>query len=230
MALIKCYECEREISDQAPACPHCGAPDETGRLLHEKEARKQMMKELSARQREIDAGEARELLREKESEKERRWKERQEKYPLWTLYTSLRGRISRKTLWLRLIVPISALNLVAARIDISLEETYGDGLRWGSFLCFLISFWPSIVGLVKRLHDRDMTGKHIAALFGSLALLGYSTDLIMRGVENEGFVIIPILGMFVWIGYVTYLEIPMFFLRGTHGPNSYGPDPLQGGK
>jgi len=27
-ALIKCYECEKEISDKAPACPHCGAPKE----------------------------------------------------------------------------------------------------------------------------------------------------------------------------------------------------------
>ena len=26
MALIKCYECSKEISDKAPACPHCGAP------------------------------------------------------------------------------------------------------------------------------------------------------------------------------------------------------------
>jgi hypothetical protein len=26
MALIKCYECEKEISDKAPACPHCAAP------------------------------------------------------------------------------------------------------------------------------------------------------------------------------------------------------------
>lgn len=26
MALIKCPECEREISDQAPTCPHCGVP------------------------------------------------------------------------------------------------------------------------------------------------------------------------------------------------------------
>jgi rRNA maturation endonuclease Nob1 len=25
MALIPCYECEKEISDQAPACPHCGS-------------------------------------------------------------------------------------------------------------------------------------------------------------------------------------------------------------
>ena len=28
MALVKCYECEKEISDKAPACPHCGAPKE----------------------------------------------------------------------------------------------------------------------------------------------------------------------------------------------------------
>jgi hypothetical protein len=28
MALIKCYECEKEISDKAAACPHCGAPKE----------------------------------------------------------------------------------------------------------------------------------------------------------------------------------------------------------
>ena len=26
MALINCRECERAISDQAPACPNCGAP------------------------------------------------------------------------------------------------------------------------------------------------------------------------------------------------------------
>jgi hypothetical protein len=29
MVLIPCYECEREISDQAAACPHCGAPKST---------------------------------------------------------------------------------------------------------------------------------------------------------------------------------------------------------
>lgn len=26
MALIECLECRREISDRAPACPHCGMP------------------------------------------------------------------------------------------------------------------------------------------------------------------------------------------------------------
>lgn len=32
MALTNCSECNKEISDQAPACPHCGAPS----LLHKK--------------------------------------------------------------------------------------------------------------------------------------------------------------------------------------------------
>ncbi len=27
MVLIKCYECKKEISDGAKACPHCGAPN-----------------------------------------------------------------------------------------------------------------------------------------------------------------------------------------------------------
>jgi len=26
MALIKCFECRKEISEKAKACPHCGAP------------------------------------------------------------------------------------------------------------------------------------------------------------------------------------------------------------
>ena len=30
MALIPCYECSREISDKAPACPQCGAPKKKG--------------------------------------------------------------------------------------------------------------------------------------------------------------------------------------------------------
>jgi hypothetical protein len=28
MALIACAECQQQISDKAPACPHCGAPRE----------------------------------------------------------------------------------------------------------------------------------------------------------------------------------------------------------
>lgn len=39
MALIKCKECEKKFSDQAFACPHCGAPfGESERMQIQKEA------------------------------------------------------------------------------------------------------------------------------------------------------------------------------------------------
>lgn len=31
MALINCSECDREVSDKAPACPACGAPIASGK-------------------------------------------------------------------------------------------------------------------------------------------------------------------------------------------------------
>ena len=42
MALIQCYECEREISDKAPACPHCGAPKADAQASKKKPKREQI--------------------------------------------------------------------------------------------------------------------------------------------------------------------------------------------
>ena len=40
MPLIKCQECGKEISDQATACPNCGAPTKCGAKRQKKERRK----------------------------------------------------------------------------------------------------------------------------------------------------------------------------------------------
>jgi len=40
MPLIKCQECGKEISDQATACPNCGAPTKYGQKDAKKERRK----------------------------------------------------------------------------------------------------------------------------------------------------------------------------------------------
>lgn len=37
MALINCFECNKQISDQAPACPHCGVPLKALLTLNQKE-------------------------------------------------------------------------------------------------------------------------------------------------------------------------------------------------
>lgn len=45
MALIKCNECSRDISDTAKACPHCGYAN---KAKNDKAAMEQTMKEFAA--------------------------------------------------------------------------------------------------------------------------------------------------------------------------------------
>ena len=88
---------------------------------------------------------------------------------LWTLYTSLRGRISRKTYWLWFALPIAVLNILSGVLDSALGTYVVDSeAGYVSVIMGLLVVWPGLVGMVKRLHDRDKTGKHLAALYGSL--------------------------------------------------------------
>ena len=45
MALIKCPECEKEVSDKASACPHCGCPLTSDDQLKEMTSENQQVKE-----------------------------------------------------------------------------------------------------------------------------------------------------------------------------------------
>lgn len=36
MALVKCQECGKDVSDKAPVCPHCGAPVDEGAVSPKK--------------------------------------------------------------------------------------------------------------------------------------------------------------------------------------------------
>ncbi len=154
---------------------------------------------------------------------------------LWTQYTSLRGRISRKTFWLWFFVPIVVFSMLSTLLDL-LFGTYVSGGGFGpawfpwqvsgpvSFTMALLMLWPLMVGWVKRLHDRDITGKHVAALYGSYVLL-YGLGLEWDG---GGPVTLAVLPMFALLVYLIYLVVVGGFLQGTEEPNRYGPDALQG--
>ena len=154
---------------------------------------------------------------------------------VWTLYTSLRGRISRKTYWLWFFVPIVGFSMLSTLLDL-LFGTYVSGGGFGpawfpgevsgpvSFTMTLLTLWPFTVGWVKCFHDRDRTGKHIAALYGSYVLV-YGLGMEWDGKGPVTFAVLP---MFALLVYFIYLVIVDGFLRGTEGPNRYGPDPLQG--
>jgi uncharacterized membrane protein YhaH (DUF805 family) len=115
-----------------------------------------------------------------------------------------RGRISRRTWWLRYALPILGLSVLAALADASLgyplvtiapdsgAVDYLSGPMSG--LVSLLTLVPSISSTVARLHDR-----------------GHSAWWLL-------WFLLPLVGVIV-------LLVQNAFLRGDGGPNRYGPAP-----
>jgi uncharacterized membrane protein YhaH (DUF805 family) len=75
---------------------------------------------------------------------------------------------------------------------------------------------------IKRLHDRNKSGWWMALFFIVPSLLGKLSDRL--GDQTAVFIVSGIgLGLSVWC----FVEI--FCLKGTKGPNRFGPDPLAKG-
>jgi uncharacterized membrane protein YhaH (DUF805 family) len=107
---------------------------------------------------------------------------------------------------------------------------------WVSLVIFLIFLYPMAALSVKRRHDKDNSGLDVWIYFGltALLLLVQALGLFMDTVEVMPNVVMPvptlpltILQIIVGI-YAIYLLVVLGFLKGTTGPNQYGPDPLGG--
>ena len=153
------------------------------------------------------------------------------KTSLWTLYTSLQGRISKRTFLLWVFLPIAVTRMLASTIDMALygapDSLSELGGPWESAQ-WLLTFWPSVAGTVKRLHDLEINAKHVAGMYGAWAVAitlflfnRTGSDLVTPGLWAA--VITAVLAFI----YTLYLLIPCCFQRGVEGPNNYGPDPLE---
>ena len=153
------------------------------------------------------------------------------KTSLWTLYTSLQGRISKRTFLLWVFLPIAVTRMLASTIDMALygapDSLSQLGGPWESAQ-WLLTFWPSVAGTVKRLHDLEINAKHVAGMYGAWAVAitlflfnRTGSDLVTPGLWAA--VITAVLAII----YTLYLLIPCCFQRGVEGPNNYGPDPLE---
>ena len=88
-------------------------------------------------------------------------------------------------------------------------------------IAFFIVSWISAFAVgIKRLHDRDKSGWWI--------LLFYLAPSVLSGIANtsEQPTAAVVLGLASFVISVWGL-VELGFLRGTAGPNQYGPDPLQ---
>lgn len=160
-------------------------------------------------------------------------------------WLSFRGRIRRKTFWLGYVVPVLAASVVAGILDttLGLAPPFGaDAVPADmaaqaapiSTIVSLLLLWPSLAGSIKRLHDRDRSGWWIGAFY----MIGFSGALLMGmsamvGIASGAFgagmsvMLIIVFSLFM-LAFGIWLIVETGFLRGTQGPNRYGPDPLGG--
>lgn len=109
---------------------------------------------------------------------------------------------------------------------------------WVGLVQFIIFAYPAYALMVKRRHDRDNNGMDVIVYLALTAIvllvqalgIGYT----MAEVPGAAGLSIPtasmpltILNVILGI-YAIYLLVVLGFLRGTAGPNQYGPDPLGG--
>ena len=163
-------------------------------------------------------------------------------------WLSFRGRIGRKTFWLGYVVPMLAAAIVANILDAALglvpplgadampAEASTQVGPIGSVVS-LLSLWPGLAGTIKRLHDRDRSGWWIGGFYlvsiagGFIAGFAAAIGIAQGGPMVPGGSIIALLVFGVLIlAYAIWLLVETGFLRGTPGPNRFGPDPLLGGQ
>jgi uncharacterized membrane protein YhaH (DUF805 family) len=162
------------------------------------------------------------------------------------LFFGFSGRINRGKYWLALVVWIGIWIVAAIAFVLGGLGILGSNLDDGSLpdpqdtaailhlirdygilalivLALVIISWISALAIgIKRLHDRDRSGWWI--------LLFYFAPAVLSGAQtlSDGQLASLILGLGAFVISIWCL-VELGFLRGTSGPNRFGPDPLQHG-
>jgi uncharacterized membrane protein YhaH (DUF805 family) len=132
-----------------------------------------------------------------------------------SLLFSFRGRINRKPYWI-----VSVAVWVAMAVAVA-QGVVGDFEFWlAAFMILLIPLaWISFALAAKRLHDRNKSAWWLVFFYVLPGLLESMASLV-GGAE----IVLSIASMAISI----WALVELGFLRGTPGPNDYGPDPLTG--
>ncbi|MFN4210703.1 MAG: DUF805 domain-containing protein [Devosia sp.] len=150
---------------------------------------------------------------------------------LKVLYTTTDGRLSRKEWW------IGVVGLIIASIVLSIilgMVGLGGASGWGQLIAYVILFYPGWCIGIKRRQDRDNNATDFKVLMGLSGLLtllqAFGIGVTMTDMGNG--IVMPTPDMWMSVLYLLlgifgiYMLVQLGFLRGTPGPNSYGPDPL----
>jgi uncharacterized membrane protein YhaH (DUF805 family) len=146
-----------------------------------------------------------------------------------TLLFSFNGRINRAKYWLAVLIylvvwtafiALCLMWLGGSSIDNLFSVAGAVLLIWLiGFILLIVGIWSGLAVGVKRLHDRDKSGWWILLFWlGPSILGGWQTATPDLG---GGFIFsLAATAIAIW----AFVELGC--LRGTPGPNQYGPDPL----
>jgi uncharacterized membrane protein YhaH (DUF805 family) len=160
----------------------------------------------------------------------------------WTeLLFSFKGRIPRLYFWVTSLVVGVVVGMLTSTFQFAAQshgmgeinpesnEFEPTGPLWiAMFVVSLANMWINFALTIKRLHDRDRTGWWLVALYLVIiaaVVLGVVTLMQLEGQRkplNTAAVGVVIAASVIML----WLFIEIGFLRGTVGPNRYGPDPL----
>jgi|SRR6266702_7665287 uncharacterized membrane protein YhaH (DUF805 family) len=141
--------------------------------------------------------------------------------PMTQLLFSFQGRLNRKPYWMTAIATmvIIIVLLLLALILIREHRFEFAGLTLTLLVILYIPLiWIGLAIGAKRLHDRDKSAWWLLVFYAAPGILSTAGNRM----EEVGFIILHIIsfGISVW----AFVELGC--LRGTPGPNRYGPDPL----
>jgi uncharacterized membrane protein YhaH (DUF805 family) len=137
------------------------------------------------------------------------------------LLFSFRGRLNRKSYWMTIIATMAIIVLLLL-LALSMLREHRFEFAAFTVVILLILYIPLVwIGLAisaKRLHDRDKSAWWL--------LVFYLLPGILSTAGNEmgdvGFILLHIISFAISV----WAFVELGCLRGTPGPNRYGPDPL----
>jgi uncharacterized membrane protein YhaH (DUF805 family) len=142
------------------------------------------------------------------------------------LLFNYQGRINRAKFWLAVLIYVVASVIAGAIAFASGSEALGTLIH---AVVSLVAFVSGIFVAIKRLHDRDKSGWWLVLFYiapGFLAVIGGVAMMFAMMGEAIG------TGSFAFLCFAAAGAISIWAfvefgcLRGTVGPNQYGPDPL----
>ena len=152
------------------------------------------------------------------------------------------GRINRAKYWLWILLYFIAAIIAFGAIYAISSPTIGNSLMGGNIVQFVFSiaaFVSSLAVITKRLHDRAKSAWWlIVYVLVPSILLGVGGGLAMYGMLSGGMLAgsadlneMQLTGGILVLAAIPFLIwafVDLACLRGTIGPNQYGPDPLEG--